>query len=220
MICVLSVRHTAEKGGENSGHQALAWGTITKIHALTEGCGRAIAFALSPGNHADISEAPALLDRCPAPARLLADKGHDANCLRDRLAATKTEAVIPSTRSGKVPIPYDAEACRELSPRPGRGMSRPPSLRRDLAVAEPLAHRRETLWHTLQALALPVAALLPLGGLWVLCLTRARLRPMTLDDFSREGGGVAEGRPAGPRAVAHSRYPGPRSRCGRAGGLR
>lgn len=45
------------------------------------------------------------------PARLLADKGYDANSLRDRLAAAKTEAVIPSTRSRKVPIPYDAEAC-------------------------------------------------------------------------------------------------------------
>jgi transposase len=72
-----------------------------------------VAFTLSPGNHADISEAPALLDKCPAPSRLLADKGYDANSLRDRLAETKTEAVIPSTRSRKAPIPYDAEAYRD-----------------------------------------------------------------------------------------------------------
>ncbi len=72
-----------------------------------------MAFTLSPGNHADISEAPALLDKCPAPSRLLADKGYDANSLRDRLAETKTEAVIPSTRSRKAPIPYDAEAYRD-----------------------------------------------------------------------------------------------------------
>ena len=72
-----------------------------------------MAFTLSPGNHADISEAPALLDKCPAPTRLLADKGYDANSLRDRLAATETEAVIPSTRSRKTPIPYDAEAYRD-----------------------------------------------------------------------------------------------------------
>lgn len=69
-----------------------------------------MAFTLSPGNHADISEAPALLDKCPAPARLLADKGDDANSLRDRLAGTSTEAIIPSTRSRKAPIPYDADA--------------------------------------------------------------------------------------------------------------
>jgi transposase len=72
-----------------------------------------VAFTLSPGNHADISEAPALLDKCPAPSRLLADKGYDANSLRDRLAETKTEAVIPSTRSRKAPIPDDAEAYRD-----------------------------------------------------------------------------------------------------------
>ncbi len=87
-------------------------GPTTKIHALTYGYGRAVAFTLSPGNHADISEAPPLLDKCPAPARLLADKGYDANSLRDRLAATETEAVIPSTRSRKIAIPYDAEAYR------------------------------------------------------------------------------------------------------------
>lgn len=69
-----------------------------------------MAFTLSPGNHADISEAPTLLDKCPAPNRLLADKGYDANSLRDRLAAAKTEAVIPSTKSQKLPIPYDTQA--------------------------------------------------------------------------------------------------------------
>ena len=80
-------------------------GQTTKIHALTDGCGRAVAFTLSPGNHADISEAPALLDKCPAPKRLLADKGHDANSLRDRLAADKAEAVIPLPDRERRPSP-------------------------------------------------------------------------------------------------------------------
>lgn len=47
-----------------------------------------------------------------------------------------------------------------------------------IAVAEPIKHRRETLIHTMQALALPMTALLPLSVLWVLWLTRNRLRPM------------------------------------------
>lgn len=72
-----------------------------------------MAFTLSPGNNADISKAPALVDKCNAPARLLADRGYDAGSLHDRLAATKTEAVIPSTRSRKVPVPYDTEAYRD-----------------------------------------------------------------------------------------------------------
>lgn len=74
---------------------------------------RQVAFTLSPGNHADISEAPELLDKCPASSRLLADKGYDAGSLRDRPAATETEAVIPSTRSRKTPISYDADAYRD-----------------------------------------------------------------------------------------------------------
>ena len=69
-----------------------------------------MAFLLTPGNHADISAAPALLDRMPAPSRLLADRGYDANSLRKRLRASTTEAVIPSTRSRKTPIPHDAAA--------------------------------------------------------------------------------------------------------------
>ena len=69
-----------------------------------------MTFTLGPGNQADISAAPALLDKVSPPARLLADRGYDANSLRDRLAATKTEAVIPSTRSRKQPIPLDAVA--------------------------------------------------------------------------------------------------------------
>lgn len=62
------------------------------------------AFTLDPGNEADISAAPALLDKCPAPRRLLADRRYDADSLRHRLAWTRTEAVIPATRSRKVPI--------------------------------------------------------------------------------------------------------------------
>lgn len=80
---------------------------------MTDSCGRPVAFTLSPGNHADISQAPELLDKCPAPKRLLADKGYDANSLRKRLADAETEAVIPSTASRKIPIPHDAEAYRE-----------------------------------------------------------------------------------------------------------
>jgi transposase len=77
---------------------------------LTDACGRAVAFTLGPGNQADISAAPDLLDRLPPPRRLLADRGYDANSLRARLAGTATEAVIPSTRSRKTPIPHNAQA--------------------------------------------------------------------------------------------------------------
>lgn len=72
-----------------------------------------MAFTLGPGNEADICAATALIDKCPAPRRLIADRGYDANSLRRRLAAAQTEAVIPSTRSRKAPIPYDANTYRQ-----------------------------------------------------------------------------------------------------------
>ena len=72
-----------------------------------------MAFTLGPGNGADISAAPELLALLSPPARLLADKGYDANSLRKRLADNATQAVIPSSRSRKTPIPYDANAYRE-----------------------------------------------------------------------------------------------------------
>ena len=49
----------------------------------------------------------------PAPARLIADRGYDANHLRGALATNGVEAVIPSTRSRKSAIPHDAVAYRE-----------------------------------------------------------------------------------------------------------
>ena len=80
---------------------------------MTDGCGRVVAFLLTPGNIADISAAPGLLAAMPPPRRLLADKGYDANSLRNALGAQGTEAVIPSTASRKRAIPYDTVAYRD-----------------------------------------------------------------------------------------------------------
>ena len=77
---------------------------------MTDACGRIAAFHLTPGNIADISAAPGLLAVLPAPCRLLG--GYDANSLRNMLAGQGTEAVIPSTRSRKRPIPHDVQAYR------------------------------------------------------------------------------------------------------------
>ena len=44
--------------------------------------------------------------------RLVADRGYDANHLRDLLAERGAEAVIPSTTSRRAPIHYDRDAYR------------------------------------------------------------------------------------------------------------
>lgn len=68
---------------------------------------------LSPGNINDISVAADLVQRAGRMRRLLADKGYDANSLRQLLEHAGTEAVIPSTTSRTVPIAYDKRAYRQ-----------------------------------------------------------------------------------------------------------
>jgi transposase len=87
-------------------------GRTSKIHALADACGRPVAFALTPGNIADITVAPVLLAAVAAPARLLADKAYDADAFRDLLNARSVEPVILSTASRKRPYPLDRRAYR------------------------------------------------------------------------------------------------------------
>lgn len=65
---------------------------------------------LSAGNTNDIATARGLVEAAGPVARLIADRGYDANHLRQLLAERGTEAVIPSTTSRRTPIPYDADA--------------------------------------------------------------------------------------------------------------
>jgi len=69
--------------------------------------GRPVRFLLAPGNSHDILAVPALLEG-HRPRAVLADRAYDANSLRQHLDQIGAEAVIPSTRSRRAPIPYDA----------------------------------------------------------------------------------------------------------------
>ena len=69
--------------------------------------GRPIRFLLAPGNSHDILAVPALLEG-HRPQAVLADRAYDANSLRQYLDQIGAEAVIPSTRSRRAPIPHDA----------------------------------------------------------------------------------------------------------------
>ena len=87
-------------------------GRTTKIHALTDHCGRPLLLLLSPGNINDIAFAPTLIVWVGPITGLIADKAYDANSLRRLLAEGGAKAVIPSTTSRKQPIPYDRVAYR------------------------------------------------------------------------------------------------------------
>ena len=68
---------------------------------------------VSAGNINDISMARALLRDVGPITGLIADRGYDANSLRRLLAERGAEAIIPSTRSRKCAIPYDAFVYRQ-----------------------------------------------------------------------------------------------------------
>ncbi|HEU0178074.1 MAG TPA: IS5 family transposase [Blastocatellia bacterium] len=87
-------------------------GRTSKIHALADHRGRPIAFALTPGNVADISMAQAIVAAVDPPKRLIADKAYDAEHFRNWLAERRIKAVIPSTASRRTPYPIDCNAYR------------------------------------------------------------------------------------------------------------
>jgi len=68
--------------------------------------GRPVRFLLAPGNSHDILAVPTLLEG-QRPEAVLADRAYDANSLRQHLDQIGADAVIPSTRSRKAPIPHD-----------------------------------------------------------------------------------------------------------------
>lgn len=75
--------------------------------------GRPFALALTPGNIADTTAAPGLLARLSGARYLIADKGYDANALRDDLRRRGTVPVIPGRANRTRTITYDKRRYRE-----------------------------------------------------------------------------------------------------------
>ena len=78
---------------------------------LADGLGRPLRFILTAGQVHDVVAAPDLIDGFTADA-VLADKAYDSNDFRACVAEAGAEAVIPSRRNRKVPIPHDRTAYR------------------------------------------------------------------------------------------------------------
>jgi transposase len=73
---------------------------------LADSQGRPLRIILTPGQSGDVLSAPALLEGFAAEA-VLADKAYDSNAFRQIVADTGAEAVIPSNRTRKLPIPHN-----------------------------------------------------------------------------------------------------------------
>lgn len=78
---------------------------------LADALGRPLRFILTAGQVHDVITAPALLEGIEGGA-VIADRAYDSLALRELIAAANMAAVIPSTRSRKIPIPHDREAYR------------------------------------------------------------------------------------------------------------
>lgn len=77
----------------------------------TDTFGRPVRFLLAAGQSHDVLAAPTLIEGF-SPRAVLADRAYDSGPLRQIIADAGAEAVIPSTRSRKVPIPHDATIYR------------------------------------------------------------------------------------------------------------
>jgi transposase len=70
-------------------------GSTTKIHALTDVIGCPFVVMLTPGNVADVSVAPTLIERAQRVGYLIGDRGCDADHLRATIRARGGRPVIP-----------------------------------------------------------------------------------------------------------------------------
>jgi transposase len=71
-----------------------------------------VRFLLTGGQTGDVIAAPDLLDGFTADG-VIADKAYDSNALRELIADAGAEAVIPSNRTRRLPIPHDAVRYRD-----------------------------------------------------------------------------------------------------------
>jgi transposase len=95
------------KGGSGRKRSGARAGAAPRKSCLADDRGRPVAFALTPGNVADISTAVPLLGAVTSPKHLIADKAYDADSLRNWLKIRHIKAVIPSTATRTIPHPLD-----------------------------------------------------------------------------------------------------------------
>ncbi|MFT8523397.1 MAG: IS5 family transposase [Gluconobacter cerinus] len=87
----------------------------TKLHAVTDRNGRPLDFFMTAGQISDYTGAAALLDGLPSAEWMLADRGYDADWLRDALEEKGIKPCIPGRKSRGKPIKYDRRKYKRRS---------------------------------------------------------------------------------------------------------
>lgn len=85
----------------------------SKLHTVCDGQGRPIIMLLSEGQMSDHKGASLVLDALPSAQTLIADRGYDSTAFRHALVTKGIEPCIPSSRSRKIPYPYDKALYRQ-----------------------------------------------------------------------------------------------------------
>ncbi|WP_156480254.1 IS5 family transposase [Acetobacter tropicalis] len=91
-----------KKGGADQAIGRSRGGLTSKIHAIVDAAGKAVALSLTPGQRADITEAALLLDEVD-PAAFIADKAYDADPLIEKIEERQITPVIPSRKNRRDP---------------------------------------------------------------------------------------------------------------------
>jgi putative transposase len=87
-------------------------GLSTKIHAATDALGNPVRLLFGPGQRNDITQAQNLIEGFE-PGAVIADKGYDADHLREAVLTSDAEPVIPPKSNRRTPIPYDKVLYKE-----------------------------------------------------------------------------------------------------------
>jgi transposase len=74
---------------------------------VCDSAGKPVILLLTEGQMSDHKGARLMLDALPPASALLGDRGYDSNWFRQALADRGIEPCIPSTKSRKIPLPYD-----------------------------------------------------------------------------------------------------------------
>ena len=90
-----SLRIGRQRGEQNQAIGRSRGGRTTKIHALTDGACRPIAFLLTGGQVADCTAGELLLEQMPQASVLHGDKGYDSNAIRRQVEGKGAMPNIP-----------------------------------------------------------------------------------------------------------------------------
>jgi len=101
-----------QRGANAQGLGRSRGGLSTKIHAATDALGNPVRLLFGPGQRNDITKAHDLIEGF-APEAVIADKGYDADHLREAVLERGADPVIPSKSNRRAPLPYDKALYKE-----------------------------------------------------------------------------------------------------------